>query len=590
MNDPNLLFARAERAFSEGRLADARRDLIRLEAMIQPIAAVLHLRGLVERRSGSAAAAVKALEHALRLEPRNAQIANNLGNALGDTGATDRAIAAYGQALARRPGWTEPLVNRALILDRAGRSDEARLALAAIPPAGRDLRVHLALAGIDLAQGDYDAAAAGYDAALALSPGHPRAARGRARAALERGEADASARYAALVAGEPDDVELNLGLAEALEAEGRPGGEAVLVGAITAAPDWAEGHRHLARMRAEAGQAEYDRSFADALASRPTDAALWDGWIATLAAADRPADTLALIDRARAALGPVPMLLGHEAGAAVEAGDHERAAAALARLGATADPGIALTRTRLALATGRADEAAATIEALPPAERGPAHWALLGLAWRVLGDPRHDWLAGQPGLVAVNHLDFAEGELATLAELLRTLHRTRAHPIGQSLRGGTQTRGRLFARAEPPLRALKAKLEVALARYLAALPAADPAHPLLAHRDSPLRLTGSWSIRLRGSGFHVSHIHSEGIVSSACYIALPPGLGDDAARSGWLEIGGAPPALRLGLAPLHDVQPIPGRLALFPSYLFHGTRPFPAGERLTVAFDVGLKG
>jgi hypothetical protein len=31
---------------------------------------------------------------------------------------------------------------------------------------------------------------------------------------------------------------------------------------------------------------------------------------------------------------------------------------------------------------------------------------------------------------------------------------------------------------------------------------------------------------------------------------------------------------------------MPGRMALFPSYLFHGTRPFSEGERLTVAFDV----
>jgi hypothetical protein len=27
-------------------------------------------------------------------------------------------------------------------------------------------------------------------------------------------------------------------------------------------------------------------------------------------------------------------------------------------------------------------------------------------------------------------------------------------------------------------------------------------------------------------------------------------------------------------------------VALFPSYMYHGTRPFSAGERLTVAFDV----
>ena len=34
------------------------------------------------------------------------------------------------------------------------------------------------------------------------------------------------------------------------------------------------------------------------------------------------------------------------------------------------------------------------------------------------------------------------------------------------------------------------------------------------------------------------------------------------------------------------IEPKPGRLVLFPSTMWHGTEPFAAGERLTVAFDV----
>ena len=37
----------------------------------------------------------------------------------------------------------------------------------------------------------------------------------------------------------------------------------------------------------------------------------------------------------------------------------------------------------------------------------------------------------------------------------------------------------------------------------------------------------------------------------------------------------------------HFVRPRPGLLALFPSYMWHGTVPFRADERrLTMAFDV----
>jgi hypothetical protein len=41
----------------------------------------------------------------------------------------------------------------------------------------------------------------------------------------------------------------------------------------------------------------------------------------------------------------------------------------------------------------------------------------------------------------------------------------------------------------------------------------------------------------------------------------------------------------LDLEPLEAIKPEPGYLALFPSTLYHGTRPFGDAERMTVAFD-----
>jgi hypothetical protein len=96
----------------------------------------------------------------------------------------------------------------------------------------------------------------------------------------------------------------------------------------------------------------------------------------------------------------------------------------------------------------------------------------------------------------------------------------------------------------------------------------------------------SWSVRLAGSGFHFAHVHPGGVMSSACYISLPEGMGEQDPQEGWLEIGRPPPQLKVDLPPIATVEPRPGRLVLFPSYIFHGTRPFKAGERLTVAFDV----
>ena len=90
-------------------------------------------------------------------------------------------------------------------------------------------------------------------------------------------------------------------------------------------------------------------------------------------------------------------------------------------------------------------------------------------------------------------------------------------------------------------------------------------------------------MRLTGGGFHVAHFHPRGIVSSATYLAVPK---TKEPYEGWLEIGGVPAGFDLPLEPLYRIEPVPGRLALFPSYMFHGTRPFAEGERLTAAFDV----
>ncbi|OYW85288.1 MAG: hypothetical protein B7Z20_09370 [Sphingobium sp. 32-64-5] len=261
-------------------------------------------------------------------------------------------------------------------------------------------------------------------------------------------------------------------------------------------------------------------------------------------------------------------------------------ASAAARLKALPDSDVSReVRGRLALRMGRADEAAALLDTL--VTRNPASvagWAYLSLAWRLTGDGRHDWLIGEPGFWGTIDLDLDAEQLDALATVLRRIHLTRAHPIGQSLRGGTQTRGRLFWRREPELAALATAIERAVDDFMARLPGEDAHHPLLRHARSALRLGGSWSVRLVDQGYHVSHIHPQGVLSSACYIVLPeaatPGM-----QEGWLEVGGAPAELQLGLDPLALIEPKPGRLALFPSYLFHGTRPFPHGERLTVAFD-----
>jgi len=60
------------------------------------------------------------------------------------------------------------------------------------------------------------------------------------------------------------------------------------------------------------------------------------------------------------------------------------------------------------------------------------------------------------------------------------------------------------------------------------------------------------------------------------------------AEAGFLTLGEPQAELKLDLPPTRLVEPKPGRLVLFPSWMWHGTRPFGAGERMTVAFDVAI--
>lgn len=586
--DINALFARAERAFAAGQHGAARADLAQVLRLAGPLAPVLHLTALNEARAGDTAAARAAFSRALTAAPGDAQIHNNFANLLKQLGDHEAALHHYGQALRTAAGLHQARLNRAILLNMLGRHAEARQdadALLMVLP--NDVAVRQTSGAIHLAMGRLEPAAADFDAVLASKPNDLKGLHGRARVAAIMGhDALAVKMYQAALRQAPDDAELLLGLAEALEAAGEDGAVAVLEQAVAANPGWREGQDALARMRAEAGAGDdFDSRYRAAVAARPDDATLALGHVACLFAADRAAAALAALDALIDRHGRSEASDLYEAMLATDTGDVGRAQAALARMGPL--PQAALARARLALRTGDPAQAAAVLEPLARADLDAVNlWAHLDIAWRMLGDDRHHWLSGQPGLVATQDIDYA-GDWSALADVLRGLHHARAHPIGQSVRGGTQTRGRLFGRLEPEIKALEAAVAAAVERYRAALPAPDEGHPLLRHRNRKPVFSGSWSVRLVEGGFHVAHIHPAGRLSSACYIALPAGI-DAPDQPGWLEVGGPPTELGLNLKPLHMIRPQVGRLALFPSTVFHATRPFPAGERMTVAFDVVL--
>jgi hypothetical protein len=169
---------------------------------------------------------------------------------------------------------------------------------------------------------------------------------------------------------------------------------------------------------------------------------------------------------------------------------------------------------------------------------------------------------------------------------LDRLHSGTGEFLGQSLRGGTQTPDSLFGAGHPLVRRLQARIDSCVERYIAELPE-DAAHPFLSRRAGSFRYVGSWSSRLRDQGFHVNHLHPMGWISSCYYVAVPDAVKDEAARQGWIKFGEPSFDVPLKMPVRRAIQPVTGRLVLFPSYMWHGTVPFrDTAARTTIAFDV----
>lgn len=223
---------------------------------------------------------------------------------------------------------------------------------------------------------------------------------------------------------------------------------------------------------------------------------------------------------------------------------------------------------------------------------GQFAWALRTLAlrlagdetWRTIADPtqvcRSATLTPPAGYASIEEFN------QLLAARLRARHTLTAHPLVNSVRDGTQIEIHPGSETDPLLRAFLEMIREPISQFIASMPA-DGGHPLFRRKAGAYRLNGCWTVRLEGgAGRHENHIHPRGWISSAYYVSVPPELDTQASRAGWLSFG-KPPYPIAGVEPTGWVKPAVGRLALFPSYEWHGVEPFPGhGERMTIAFDV----
>lgn len=159
-------------------------------------------------------------------------------------------------------------------------------------------------------------------------------------------------------------------------------------------------------------------------------------------------------------------------------------------------------------------------------------------------------------------------------------------PAGHATRFGLRTR-HFPAAGDRAASALIDSLRTAVAAYSAAL-VGD--HPFVRARPDRATFT-PWALLFRGPGHQVAHHHPGCWLTGVYYVS--------ARRESPARRGGNPGAIRIGILPnwagvdppwpVLEVEPVPGTLLLFPSFVPHETVPPGEGaERISVAFDVAL--
>lgn len=214
--------------------------------------------------------------------------------------------------------------------------------------------------------------------------------------------------------------------------------------------------------------------------------------------------------------------------------------------------------------------------------------ALLATCWRMLGDNRYQELYDYDRLVCQLPLGVPE-EWSNLDDYVNALeseldeeHSFVEHPFFLSVRHGSQVAS-ITSSDRPAMKRFSEAVIEPISAYLSRLASGDD--PLRSRNTGKADLFSAWSVKLLTSGYHVNHVHQEGWLSSACHLRHAVTDGSET-KAGWLKFGEPGPVCKPDQPPEYYLKPERGSIAIFPSYMWHGTIPFAGNtDRLTVAAD-----
>ncbi len=550
----------------QGRRAEAG-EFLRRSLKVNPSQPHVHVNlGNVLLAEGDNAGAIRAYRTAIRLRRDYADAYLNLGNALHADGDEEGASRSYREALKLAPGSTRAALALGMALnalDRPAEAQEVFEQALRLNQADRQLQASI-LCGLGDAlrlQRRYEDALQRYDAALGIVPGFAGAERKRGDVLQHLGHLDEAAEaYRRALVHDPSDTAADTRLNGLLYRLKRD--DEIL---STLARTAAAASPAMALSRAEFlmnwKRFAEAQSWLAAAGMERDEPVVQDAWARSFAGLKQWSDAIAAHERALRLDANNPGLLTNFAVTLLKAGDAEKA------------------RDQV-------------LHARAASEKNLYAISVLSIASRMLGDETEDWLNGYEEFVQSFDLEPPAGYEdieafhRDLQDCLGNIHIDKRESIDLSLRGGTQTYGNLFEGGHGPVDRLRARIDQCIGAYIARMKD-DPAHPFLSRRSGGFSYSGSWSSRLADCGYHVNHIHDEGWISACYYVAVPDVVADGTEKQGWIKFGEPGFEVALERPVRRFIQPKPGRLVLFPSYMWHGTVPFHSSQtRTTVAFDV----
>lgn len=562
---------------------------------------VLNLMALVKLASGDNLQAEQYFRQSLDINPAQPRLLSKFGHFLMGLGRLESAEKYCRQAVELEPSFLDAQLKYIQCLSRQGRNEEAivatRKAIEIIPD---NVRLFTALGSLFKEIGSLDEAMTAYDKALSIDPDDFFALHNKGVALrMMQKPNKALACYDQILDRGKAIPALHLNRGCALYDAGRiDEAEEELAACIRLSPEYFDAHRTINKLYWEHGNDDkFLRSYEVCIDAVPQSIGLRMEYAVHLVQAAREDEAEQAIRKAMDDLGEHHSFLHTLGSLAAHAGDNESTKSYF-RDAIRLAPEVPRYRIDMANRLIREGDYSGAMDHLDVAEKyipdNQELWAYKGICWRLQGDDRYHWLNDYDRFVQAKIMDTPEGydDFEHFMDELKTeiigFHKTGRHPLDQSVRNGTQTTSFLLNAPIKVIQDYRLMLERVVREYLASLPD-DPTHPFLRRKKRGFVFSGSWSVRLNSTGYHVNHIHPEGFLSGPTYIEVPSVVrSDDPGRGGWVKFG----ETCLDLGPDKEyvakaVCPEPGLVAFFPSYVWHGTYPFESDEfRMTAPCDV----